>query len=275
MVASLKPWSKHATRFAHLSSDYTAEYIDCGKGRPIVLVPGLAGGIGLLEPLIDELAKSHRVIAYELRGEGPSLFQRDYHFNRLVQDLGELINQLRLERPGVVGVSFGAAIAVEFATRHSRRLSFLAAQGASKVYHPGLFGDVARQVLDNLALPENSPFVNQFFSLLIGSRRREGDQFDFIVRRSWDTDQSVMAHRMALLDEYDPQDRLSQIHTPSLILAGEQDVLVPMGESRELASLIPSAEFRSIDRAGHLAFVTHARRLGREIQEFAGNYQMV
>ena len=69
--------------------------------------------------------------------------------------------------------------------------------------------------------------------------------------------------------------RLHRIETPTLIVAGEQDVLVPMHESQELATLIPSAEFRSIERSGHLAFVTHARRLAREVRAFAGNFQTV
>jgi hypothetical protein len=48
-----------------------------------------------------------------------------------------------------------------------------------------------------------------------------------------------------------------------------------MCESQELASLIPSAEFRSIERAGHLAFVTHAKRLAHDLRGFARDLQKV
>src|SRR5215831_955977 len=48
---------------------YTAEYREWGEGPPLILVPGLAGGFGLLGPLARILAQDFRVISYQLRGE--------------------------------------------------------------------------------------------------------------------------------------------------------------------------------------------------------------
>src|SRR5690349_16804102 len=52
--------------FAHLKH-YTARYCIWGKGRPLVLVPGLAGGFELLGPLARLLAEDFQVISYQLR----------------------------------------------------------------------------------------------------------------------------------------------------------------------------------------------------------------
>ena len=50
-------------------SNYSVEYREWGEGPPLLVVPGLAGGFGLLGPLVRELESSFRVISYQLRGE--------------------------------------------------------------------------------------------------------------------------------------------------------------------------------------------------------------
>ncbi|MFO0947560.1 MAG: alpha/beta fold hydrolase [Planctomycetota bacterium] len=268
MVACLKPYRRMSTGYVQLRDGYTAEYIDAGEGEPVVLVPGLAGGLALLEPLIQELSGHFRVLAYQLRGEERGLFERRFGFRQLVQDLDEVICQFALERPGLIGASFGGAIALDFATRNSHRLSFLAVQGSSYRYAPGLFGDVARRVLDRLPLPFDNPFVNQFFSVLIGGRRKEGDRFDFIVDRCWQTDQSVMAQRFAMLEEYDIRDQVRSLRVPTLVLNGERDIMVPTREAKSFADQVPHGRYEEIAAAGHLAFVTHVPELSRRIQVF-------
>lgn len=275
MVASKEKYRLYRTGYVQLRGGSAAEYVECGHGPPLVLVPGLAGGVDLLEPLIDSLSKHHRVIAYQLRGEDIGLFERGYTLETLVDDLGQVIDGLRLERPGLVGVSFGAAVALDFAIARPQHLAFLAVQGASQRYQPGLFGDVARRVLDTLPLPANSPFLNQFFSLLVGQRRREGDLFDFIVDRSWQTDQSVMAYRLSLLDDYDVEEHCWAVDTPTLVMAGERDMLVSAAESQDLCRLLPRAEFQLLEDAGHLAFVTHATKFAGCMRDFEMSYQLV
>src|SRR4051812_40948420 len=56
------------TGTAHLRH-YAARYSVWGDGPPLVLVPGLAGGLGLLGPLARQLANDFQVITYQLRGE--------------------------------------------------------------------------------------------------------------------------------------------------------------------------------------------------------------
>jgi pimeloyl-ACP methyl ester carboxylesterase len=261
-------YSMAPTGYLTLSDGYTAEYVVRGEGEPIVLIPGLAGGIGLLRPLMDALATSHRVIALELRGEKNCLCERSFHFDRLVKDVSESMDLLRLESPGLVGVSFGGAIALDLATRLPHRVGYLAIQGANAHYERRLFDGVARKVLDRLLLPGDNPFVNQFFRILTGRRSMEGFGVDFVISQCWSTDQAVMAHRFALLEEYDVSHRLERLRMPVLMLAGEMDVVVPPSDAITMESLVPRMETRSIPEAGHFAFVTHARLLADEIRDF-------
>ncbi len=261
-------YSMAPTGFLSLSDGYTAEYVVRGTGEPIVLVPGLAGGIGLLRPMIESLAESHQVIALEIRGEKSCLCERSFHFDRLVRDLAESIEELRLESPGILGVSFGGAIALDYATRFPHRVGYLAIQGANAQYERRLFDGVARKVLDRLLLPGDNPFVNQFFKLLTGRRSTEGYGVEFVIDQCWSTDQSVMAHRFALLEEYNVSARLNRLRMPVLMLAGEMDVVVPPSDAVLMESQVPRMETRSIPEGGHFAFVTHARLIAEEIRDF-------
>src|SRR5207237_10167243 len=105
---------------------YTVAYQEWGEGPPIVLVPGMAGGFELLGPLARILAKNHRVISYQLRGEDNCFALRQpFDLQDLVTDLGEFLDYLCLECPTVLGVSFGGVLALEFAARFPWRLARL------------------------------------------------------------------------------------------------------------------------------------------------------
>ena len=206
---------------------YTAEYREWGDGPPLVIIPGLAGGFGLLGPLARGLAKDFRVISYHLRGEDDCFaLRRRFGMQELVADLAEFLDWHCLERPALLGVSFGGVLALEFAARFPSRLGALVLQGVGARLERSLLQVVASLVLTRYPLPADSPFVNQFFNLLFGSRQKPGPLFEFVTRQCWQTDQSVMAHRFRLVEQFDMTGRLQQVRTPTLILAGDRDLLV-------------------------------------------------
>src|SRR5262249_59652452 len=98
---------------------------------------------------------------------------------------------------------------------------------------------------------------NEFFHLLFGTKPEPGPLLDFVVERIWETDQSVMAQRLAQLESFDVSDRLWRIDVPTLVLAGGRDVIVPPARQRALADSIAGARFEIIEGAGHVGFLTH------------------
>ena len=214
------------TGAAHLRH-YTARFGIWGEGPPLVLVPGLAGGMDLLGPLVRALAHDHQVISFQLRGEDDCFALRQ-HFDMtdLVSDLNELLDWLGLERPALMGVSFGGVLALELAIRRPGRVRSLVLQGVGPRFEPGLLQQVAGLVLSRYPLPADNPFVNQFFNLFFGAKQKPGPLFDFVTRQCWQTDQSVMAHRFRLVEQVDFNGRLGAVRAPSLLLAGNRDLLV-------------------------------------------------
>src|SRR5262245_54390067 len=201
----------------HLSH-YTAQYCEWGEGPPLVLIPGLAGGFELLGPLARLLAAQYRVISYQLRGEDDCFaLRRRFGLKDLVEDLAEFLEWHCLETPALCGVSFGGVLALEFATRFPHRLRKLVVQGAGARFERGLLQQVAGMVLARYPLPTDSPFVNQFFNLLFGGRQQPGPLFEFVTRQCWQTDQSVMAHRFQLVEQFDMGRRQERVRVPTLV----------------------------------------------------------
>jgi pimeloyl-ACP methyl ester carboxylesterase len=253
---------------AHLQH-YTARYCVWGDGPPLVLVPGLAGGFELLGPLARLLAQDFRVISYQLRGEDDCFaLRRRFDLPDLVADLRELLDWFGLERPPVLGVSFGGVLALELAMRWPNRLQALIAQGVGARFERGLLQQVAGWILSRYPLPADSPFVNQFFNLLFGTRQRPGRLFEFVTRQFWQTDQSVMTHRFQLVESFDPGPRLHNVRVPTLLMAGDRDLLVSPQSLRDVVRGIANARQVDLTGCGHLAFVTRPEIVADEVKRF-------
>jgi pimeloyl-ACP methyl ester carboxylesterase len=246
---------------------YTATFRTWGEGPPLVLVPGLAGSYHLLGPLARELSRTHTVIAPSLRAEDDCFaLRRRFDIRDMADDLCEFIDSLGLERPAVCGVSFGGVIAAEFAASYPNRLSTLVLQGVGDRYERGLLQRIARIVLSAYPLPADNAFVNQFFNLLLG-RGQSAETLRFVARQCWRTDQSVIARRLRLVERCDLSGRLSRVTVPTLAIAGERDLLASAASLRRLCDALPIARSVRIP-GGHLACVTHARRMAEEIVPF-------
>jgi len=234
-----------------------------------VLAPGLAGGMALVGPLARELARDYQVISYQLRGEDDCFaLRRRFDLIDLVNDLAELLDWFGLERPALMGVSFGGVLALELAIRRPGRVRSLALQGVGPRFEPGLLQQVAGQVLSRYPLPCDSPFVNQFFNLFFGRRQQPGPLFDFVTSQCWQTDQGVMAHRFRMVEQVDFTGRLGTVQAPALLMAGERDLLVSPQGLAELGRQLPGSRQVRIPSSGHFAFVTQPERVASEVRSF-------
>jgi pimeloyl-ACP methyl ester carboxylesterase len=248
---------------------YTVAYREWGEGSPLVLVPGLAGGFELLGPVARLLAERYRVISYQLRGEDDCFaLRRGFGMSDLTLDLAEFLDWHGLESPAILGVSFGGVLALEFAARFPGRLQALAVQGAGARFERGLLQRVAGSVLADYPLPPDNAFVNQFFNLLFGGRQKPGPLFQFVTRQCWQTDQSVMAHRFRLVEQFDLEGRLERVQVPTLVMRGDRDMLVSDRSLEDLCSGLPQARRVGLGNNGHLAFVTDPQLVAEEVGRF-------
>jgi len=223
----------------------------------------------LVGPLARVLSRHYQVISYQLRGDDDCFaLRRTFGMADMVEDLNELMDWFGLERPTVMGVSFGGVLALEMAIRRPGRMQSLILQGVGPRFERGLLQRVAGLVLSRYPLPSDNPFVNQFFNLFFGGKQAPGPLFDFVTWQCWQTDQGVMAQRFNLVERIDFADRLSSVRVPTLALAGERDLFVSALGLEELTTGIQRARAVQLPGCGHLAFVTHPERVAQEVRDF-------
>jgi pimeloyl-ACP methyl ester carboxylesterase len=245
------------------------DVIRLGAGSPVVLLPGLAGGWRLVAPLAERLARRHEVILCGLRGDNlPSRYRGDWEVSEYARDVVEVMDRLGLDHPSVMGVSFGGAVALELAVAFPDRIDSLIVHGAEAKFRTSIGSLIARRALERFPLPTDSPFINQFFNLLHGGKPASASLADYVIERCWETDQSVMAKRLAMLDSFDVSDRLWRVEAPTLVLAGSRDVIIPPRRQATLALGISGARFQVIEGAGHIGFLTHRAEIAGMVARF-------
>ena len=110
--------SEVGDRFATVNG-VRLHYLIAGKGEPVLLLHGYAQNSHMWRPLIAELAKSHTVVAPDLRGFGQSAKpQRGYDKKTMAQDVHALASSLSIRRASVVGHDIGLMVAYAYAAQY-------------------------------------------------------------------------------------------------------------------------------------------------------------
>jgi pimeloyl-ACP methyl ester carboxylesterase len=107
-----------------LSSGLRMHYQQVGEGPDLVMVHGITGNLAVWHlRIVPALSDSFRTLTYDLRGHGYSgTPATGYSPDDMATDLLELLDALEIERPVVIGHSYGADIALYFAARHPERV---------------------------------------------------------------------------------------------------------------------------------------------------------
>lgn len=252
--------------------------VERGAGTPIVVIPGIQGRWEWMEPGIDALAARCRVVTFSLADEPTcgGTFDESSGFSCYVDQVGQAMDAAGVERAAICGVSYGGLIAASFAARHPERVSSLIlASALPPTWKPD------RRVSFYLQAPRLLTPVFLIASLrlyreIAAAAPSVGRGLAAAVRHGWraitHTFSPVrMARRVRLLDLVDLEADLRILRVPTLILTGESslDRVVPVGATMEYLQMWPEARARTIDRTGHLGFITRPDEFARLAAPFA------
>ncbi len=118
-LAALPAWAEPGVvqqhRYFETSDHVRLHYIEAGRGRPIVLVPGWTMPAWIWQRQIEDLARTWRVIALDPRGQGDSAIPATgYEPHRRGADIAELIGRLGPDKPLVIAWSLGVLDTLAF-----------------------------------------------------------------------------------------------------------------------------------------------------------------
>lgn len=234
----------------------TIAYERQGRGSPLVLLHGGASDHREWRPQIPAFAARYTTVAWDAPGCGASSDPpASFRFPDYADTLAAFVEALGLERPHVLGLSWGSTLALELVRRRPdlvRSLVLTAAYAGWKGSLPP--EEVERRLASTLHDLEGSPqaYARGFVTSLFTPRAPAAlvEETVAMVAELRPNGAEPMVRAMA---EADLRDVLPSIRVPVLLLYGEEDVRSPRDVAHELAEKIPGAMLRFLPVAGHQA----------------------
>ena len=220
----------------------------------VVLLHGSPGSFQDFDALAARLPADLRVVVPDLPGFGKSRGDLpDYSARAHAIYLGDLLDELQIERAHLVAFSMGGAVAAELAERAPERVASIAMVASIGVVELELFGD---QDLNHLVHGAQLTAIEAARLFVPHFGRAEGWMLGrSYARNFYDTDQ---ARVRGCLERY---------AGPMLILHGERDFLVPVEAAREHARIVPQSELVVLD-ASHFVLWTRPEQVAERVTEF-------
>ena len=242
-----------------------------GTGVPLVLCNGVGASLEVFDPLVDKLDRATTVVRFDVPGAGGSPNSPfPYGFPYLAMVLGRVLRRLGLNnRVDVLGLSWGGALAQQFAFQNPRRCRrlILISTGTGAIMVPGnpfvlrkmltprrfLDHDYAAAIAGQLyggSVRTDPVFVKRVFDQQLMSGSRVGYVHQLLAGSVWT---SLFA--------------LPLIRQRTLIIAGTDDPIVPVVNARVMARLLPNSTLH-LHPGGHVDVITNAAEFAPIIESF-------
>lgn len=228
-----------------------------GEGPPLLLVAGLGLSSLAWAAVVPRLREGYTVITVDNRGTGRSdVPPGPYAIDDLGDDTAALLEHLGLGPVDAVGWSLGGSVVQSMLIRHAPALrravllnafpSYTAVQDAW--LDAGLM--LRRGGLDPVAIGMHGmPWA--FTPRLLADHAAAAAQAELARTDPHPTTLAGFEAQAAGLRVYDSRADLPRAHTPTLVLAGAEDVLTPVAQSAEMAELLPRGTLQVLPRGGH------------------------
>lgn len=235
--------------------EVTLAYRESGSGYPVVLINGLACTMDMWNPpVLAKISKHFRVIIFDNRGTGYSgSSEKPFSIPLLASDTATLMDALGISSAHILGLSMGASIAEELALSYPEkvnRLILVAGEcgGAESVRAQP---EIMKKLMDKSGTMQD--VANRMFSLLFPpSWLTAHDPFRYCPEvYETTTDETVARQASAFFEWTGSFARLGNIRSPTLVITGTDDMIIPPVNAHIISGRIPGAELVMIPGAGH------------------------
>lgn len=258
-----------------------------GSGYPVLLMHGGPGVDHSTMFPLKRLADRYKLIFYDHRCNGRSRGAEtsSMTFENLTADAEALRQELGIQKWAVGGHSFGGMVALEYALRYPQHLSRLllidtcgdsrwaqvnAPQALAARGFSSEVVELAQRFFNGKIEPKEMTLATMKFGRAyyhkldaISLMREMISGMRMITRPD-----ALIFGFSQLLKDWSVMDRLGEITTPTLVLAGRNDFQFPPEHQESLAKGIPDARLRIIEKAGHNVLSEKPAEVSQEISRF-------
>lgn len=240
-----------------------------GSGTPLLLMNGIGVSFEVFQQFIDELDSNMEIIRFDVPGTGGSPAPtKPYRFWNLCLLIARMLDQLGYERVDVIGVSWGGALAQQFALQYPRRCRrlVLVCTGPGVGAIPGDPTAMMKMIMPQRF--KDPVHMMDIAADLYGGDLRSNPEFvrELAHAMRADEPQGYLFQMMAAVG-WSSLPWLMFLRQPTLILMGDDDRLAPAVNGNIMHMLIPRSKLH-IYHGGHLGLLTHAKELAPIVKRF-------
>ena len=224
-----------------------------GDGPPLVLLHGAMGDSRDWRPQLDSLSDAFTVVAWDAPGCGGSFDPPpDYGLDGFADCLAAFVEALGLERPHVLGLSFGSGLALELFHRHPELPRSLLLVSAYAGWAGSLGREVAEQRRESFLRDAERPIeeVVRDFSTTLFTDSVPAEVVDEVVEVMLDARPAGLRAMGNAFADADLRDVLPLVDVPTLLLYGDADMRSPVSRRRGPACADARVEVRRDPRSG-------------------------
>jgi poly(3-hydroxyalkanoate) depolymerase len=239
-------------------------------GPPLVLCNGIGASLDLLEPFVTELPPEIEVVSFDVPGVGGSSLPRvPYNFALLSVLLNRVVRELGYDVVDVLGISWGGGLAQQFAFQNPRRCRRLVLVSTGTGF---LMVPAHPRVLAKMVTPRryrDAGYAVSIAASLYGGRLRDEPQLAqrLLHEQSRLGSRRGYAFQLAAGCGWTSLPFLPLLRQRTLVLAGDDDPIIPLVNARMINRLLPHARLHVFDD-GHLGLVTRATELAPVVAGF-------
>ncbi len=239
---------------------------------PLLLCNGIGASLELFQPFVDALDPRRPVIRFDMPGIGGSPAPVvPYHLVTLPSLLSGLLDQLGYEQADVLGISWGGGLAQQFAASRPDRVRrlVLVATGPGALMVPG-----HPRVLLRMLTPrrhQDPGHAARIAGELYGGSARKDPALARDLLHVTTRLGPARGYYYQLLSSiaWTSLPRLPRLRPPTLILAGDDDPIIPLVNARIMHRLIPRSQLY-VYHGGHLELAADAERIAPVVEAFLG-----
>ena len=247
----------------------TIRYIEEGtSGENLLLIHGLGASAERWEHVIPQFAKNYRVLVPDLIGFGLSDKPLvDYTTDYLSDFIRKFLKKLNIDSVIIIGSSLGGQIGAEFTYQNNsmvKKLVLISPSGIMKHSTPALDAYVMA------ALYPSDSSASNAFQIMSGSKNIDKKTIKGFVRRMKlpNAKMAFMSTLLGLKDAEIISEKLVSIKSPTLIIWGENDPIIPIKYAQSFVSEIDDCRFVKMENCGHTPYVESPDKFYKIVSDF-------
>ena len=242
------------------------------NSKPIIFVHGFPYDHIMWKDQVEEFSKNYLCVSYDIRGLGESpAGEGQFTMESFVDDLENIIDDLKLEKPVLCGLSMGGYISLRAMERMQEKFSALILCDTKSAADDDEGKLKRAAAIKQINSGKFFEFIDSFVLNCFGESfvKNNTTEFREVVDRSKKNSPiGVKGCILAMTGRTDTTESLSKINLPTLVICGSEDKLSPPDVMKAMANKISNSKFVLIEDAGHMTPIEKPAEVNNAIKEF-------